>query len=364
MDDLKGSEIYRRLQQHLDEKTIGFPSTKSGVDIKILKYLFTEEEAKIALYLNFSWHNLESVEKIYERAKNLGYTIEELKIKLNNMAQKGAIMAFLSGKQNTYGLANFIIGMSDYQMDKWTKGFFIDCTQYLHEAYINQISKLPLTQTRFIPVNEAIVPNQGILDYDNIKIILKNVEGPFCIANCVCRQGNDLLDNPCKKTDRRETCISFGIAAERYIEKGWAKKISKEEAIDALKKSSEEGLIHQVSNAKRLDFICSCCECCCEAIKLLKNLPVPGLIVNSNYYAQTQSDQCSGCETCIDWCQMNAIKVINQKAKINKKRCIGCGNCLIKCPSNAIILIKKQKLKEPLDNGEILYQEILKNKRT
>ena len=45
-------DIYRQLQQHLDNIGIGFPVTESGVEIKLLKTLFTEEDA--AMFLNMS----------------------------------------------------------------------------------------------------------------------------------------------------------------------------------------------------------------------------------------------------------------------------------------------------------------------
>ena len=38
-------DIYRKLQQHLDQLPIGYPPTESGNDIKILKFIFTPEEA-------------------------------------------------------------------------------------------------------------------------------------------------------------------------------------------------------------------------------------------------------------------------------------------------------------------------------
>ena len=43
------SQVYRDLQKHLDRLPISYPSTESGVEIRILKHLFTPEEAKIAL---------------------------------------------------------------------------------------------------------------------------------------------------------------------------------------------------------------------------------------------------------------------------------------------------------------------------
>ena len=43
--------IYRQLQIQLDRYPIGYPATKSGVEIDILKYFFTPLQAKIALCL-------------------------------------------------------------------------------------------------------------------------------------------------------------------------------------------------------------------------------------------------------------------------------------------------------------------------
>ena len=45
------ASIYNKLAAHLNNLPGGFPSTESGVEIRILKQLFTEEEAEFALYL-------------------------------------------------------------------------------------------------------------------------------------------------------------------------------------------------------------------------------------------------------------------------------------------------------------------------
>ena len=45
-------EIFKKLAVHLDKTPAGFPATDSGVELKILKRLFTQEEAKVTLGLN------------------------------------------------------------------------------------------------------------------------------------------------------------------------------------------------------------------------------------------------------------------------------------------------------------------------
>ena len=44
-------DIYNKLQKHLDRFGIGYPATESGVEIEILKRLFSKEEAEMFLNL-------------------------------------------------------------------------------------------------------------------------------------------------------------------------------------------------------------------------------------------------------------------------------------------------------------------------
>ena len=80
-------KIYRKLQEHLDQMPIGFPRAESGSDIRLLKLLFTPEEAKIATFLKFGWYrDIESFEQIYERIKDIGVSLQELERNLDSMA--------------------------------------------------------------------------------------------------------------------------------------------------------------------------------------------------------------------------------------------------------------------------------------
>ena len=46
-------DVYVRLREHLDNLPVGFPKTESGVELRILKRLFTEEEAEMAMHLSY-----------------------------------------------------------------------------------------------------------------------------------------------------------------------------------------------------------------------------------------------------------------------------------------------------------------------
>lgn len=53
-------------------------------------------------------------------------------------------------------------------------------------------------------------------------------------------------------------------------------------------------------------------------------------------------EECVGCGTGVDKCNVEAIELINEIAVIDENICIGCGICVHHCPSNAIDLIKTE----------------------
>ncbi|MBW1778832.1 MAG: 4Fe-4S ferredoxin, partial [Deltaproteobacteria bacterium] len=72
---MRKKSIYIRLQRHLDRQPVGFPATKSGSEIKILKHIFTPQEAEIATCLTYKFEPLEA---IFERAGPLVESPEKL----------------------------------------------------------------------------------------------------------------------------------------------------------------------------------------------------------------------------------------------------------------------------------------------
>jgi len=124
------------------------------------------------------------------------------------------------------------------------------------------------------------------------------------------------------------------------------KRITKEEAINILKETSELGLVHTTDNrAEELNIICSCCECCCGLLAGLTRFDNPRAIAKANYVSTIDPELCIGCETCISRCKFGAIEV-DDIAQIEIKRCIGCGLCAVTCPEDAITM--KRMEREPI----------------
>jgi len=355
----KSQTVYRELQRHLDKLPVGFPQTESGVEIRILSLLFSPKEARVALKLKTI---PETIRTIFKRAKKEVDSKEELRVLLNNLVEKGAIFGKKKGKRIYYGNAMFIIGMYEFQVTRLTSEFMELMHQYIDEAFAEEFVKTGIHQLRTIPIEKSLSVESRVYKYDDVIKLVKNVKGPFGVAECVCRIGHDLLGQKCTQTELRESCLVFRQTAKYYINHGYARSITKEESIEILRKAEEAGLVLQLGNSKRLGFICTCCGCCCEGLKLANRFPCPSEFYNSNYHAEVDDNECSGCNTCISRCQMKTISQIDNVASVNLDFCIGCGLCVTTCPEKAITLKRNNNKDQPPRSRFRLVLSILRKK--
>ena len=357
--EIKDVEIYRKLQENLDNLPIGFPAAKSGVDLKLLTHFFTPEEAEIASYLKW---DLQSADQIYDTAKELNLSQQELENKLDTLAKKGSIRFVIRDGQKMYSADILAVGMYEAKVNNLTEEFINDLSQYNDEAFGVAFIGAKFPQMRTVPVEQSITPEHHIPTYEEVAKIVEQIDGPIALFNCICRQANDLMGEPCKQTSLRENCMGFGHDVQFSIDIGRGREITKSQALDILRKNQKDGLILQAGNSIKPNYICSCCGCCCGVLGGLSSLPRPVDFMHSNYYTEVDSELCVGCGTCQERCQMNAIKLKNDIAKVITKRCIGCGNCASVCPEEAMELKRKEEEIIPPQDSEELYNEILKRK--
>jgi len=355
--------VYRSLRQHLDKQTLGYPATKSGAEIRILKRLFSPEEAQLALHLN---HKPTSPEHVYELAKASGLSFDNVKNMLTTMAKNSVIgLVEKEGKQFFHTIP-FIVGIFEGQLTKLTPDFLQDFDQFVSDkAFGLTMLSTEVPQMRTIPIGKSISVEHHVATYDHIVDVIKGSDGPFAILECICRKSAALRGNPCKKTTRHETCMPIGDMAKYAVEQGTGRAISRDEALSISQMNEDEGLVFQPSNNQKVDFVCACCGCCCGMLNMQKSLPKPVDFWATNFYASVNTEVCSGCGTCIERCQVGALTVDDrtQASSVNRNRCIGCGNCVVTCPTGAMSLLKKEKEVVPPRDYEDLYDVIMTNKK-
>ena len=88
------AKVYFDLREQMDQYSVGFPTTESGVEMEILKKLFTEEEAE--MYLNLSM----MLETPQDVAKRLGRDTGQISELLEQNVRKGPYFPRQEGRQS------------------------------------------------------------------------------------------------------------------------------------------------------------------------------------------------------------------------------------------------------------------------
>lgn len=352
-----GQEIYRQLQKHLDHMPVPFPETKSGVEIRLLKHLFNEEEASIALKLSAL---PEALEKIHKRFKKEEITRERLIFILDGLFDKGAIMAIPHPERGQlYSKLPLAIGIFEHQVDRITKELAEDFFAYEEEGFADALLGAKTKQMRTIPVNIKIEPEFHVGAYDNARTIVENSKGPFAVMNCVCRQARDKMGETCKQTDILETCFTLGISAKFMMDKGVGRELDREEMLRLITRAEHEGMVLQPANTQDPGFICCCCGCCCGVLTAAKKYPEPAELFQTNFYAEIDPEKCTACGACQSMCQMDALVSVNSHTEVLRSHCIGCGVCLQACDFEAISLLKKEKESVPPKDSKEMYKRMI-----
>ncbi len=353
------ADVYRNLQKHLDKMPVGYPATESGVELRLLNFLFTPEQAEIALGLD---HKFRTVEQISERVKHLGISVQDLETRLEEMVDRGNTYRKKKDGAKYYANIPLVIGMIELAGSRLTPEILRDTNDYFQEGFAAAYTSTKVPQTRVIPVGKSITAEHRIGTYDELRDLIEKAGDRIRVGECMCRNGMKMAEQPCKVTERQETCMAFLDFADMVGEKGWGRAITKEEALEIAAKNEEDGLVLQPANEQEPEFLCSCCGDCCGILRTAKAMPRPAHVVASNFYAASDPETCTACETCIDRCQMDAVELRDDTAVVNLDRCIGCGVCVPTCPSEAIQLVKKEQEIVPPKDMEALYQAIMDQK--
>jgi Fe-S-cluster-containing hydrogenase component 2 len=322
------TDVYQRLAEHLDNLPAGFPATASGVELRILRRLFSTAEAEIAMGLTMMPESAEGI------AARLGKQADELAPALEAMSRKGLVFRRSKNGQHTYMAAQFVVGIWEYHVNDLDEDLIRDVREYIPYLMKKSWTDTPTKQMRVIPVAQSVNAEMRVTPYEAAEAIIRQ-QSKIIVAPCICRREHEMIGEGCGKP--MEACLVFGSGAYYYEQNGLGREISQEEALGLLKAGEEAGLVLQPSNSQKPTNICMCCGCCCQILKNMRTLDKPALAVHSNYYAEVVAENCTACETCVERCQMDAITV-DDVAVVDRERCIGCGLCITDCPTDAMRL--------------------------
>ncbi|MFX0010226.1 MAG: 4Fe-4S binding protein [Candidatus Hermodarchaeota archaeon] len=333
-------DTYEKLRAFLDQFPVGFRKTQSGVEIEILKHLFTEEEAELTTFLTIRPERAASI------ARRAGKDLAEIELKLESMAKKGLIFRSRRDNKTLYNAAPFMIGLYEYSVKKINKELAQLFKDYYYEAGLEEIGMSNIPGFKVIPLEETIQTDTVLYPYQMLEESIRNAR-VIAVTDCVCRKEAKLLGEGCNHP--METCLSFGVAAEYYIENGMGREITADEALKIIKESDESGLVHAGANSKHLSNICNCCPCCCVSMKGMIQFGLDKRkFLNSIFESTIDEELCIACGNCVERCPVKAI-TLEDIAVVDRDLCLGCGLCASVCLEEAISLKPRDDAVEPFN---------------
>jgi len=347
-------DVYEALREFLDNFPLGFPSTASGVEIKILRKLFSPEEAETAVLL------LPMPEEVASIAERTGRDPEKLGEMLEAMSKKGLVFRSHREGRTLYNTAPFMIGLYEYSVEGIDAELAALYKEYYETAYLEEMGSSGVPGFRVFPIGESIGTDVTLYPFLDLVERVKEAR-IISVADCICRKEAKLTGGGCDHP--METCLSFGVAAEYYIENGIGREISADEAIAILEEADRSGLVHAGVNTRHLSNICNCCPCCCASMKGITGRGMDKhLFLNALFEAAVDEDACTACGDCEERCPVGAI-IVGDTALVDRDKCLGCGLCAGACPDDAINMSLREDREEPFDRVLNMGAAILEGKR-
>ncbi len=340
------NDVFKKLAKKLDELPNGYPATESGVELRILKKIFSPEDAEMALKLSPLPETAQAI------AERLSVPEDEIQTILENMVIKGQIGSVKMNGNKTYLLMPFIVGIFEFQLNRLDKEL-VDMVGEYAPQLMEALGGHSPSLMRVVPINVKIDAQHQVLTYEDMTKIIDSAKS-FQVNDCICRKERSLHGKTCSHS--LEVCLGLSSSEDAFDDYPRGRVITKDEALNILRTAEEEGLVHSTYNVQNEQmFVCNCCSCCCGIIRGMKYFNAPYLLAKSNFVALIDQDVCQACGVCAEErCPMEAISETEGTYRVNPERCIGCGVCTTTCPTEAISLIRKPDSDSDNPPGDIV----------
>ena len=190
-----------------------------------------------------------------------------------------------------------------------------------------------------IPVEAAIPAKSQSASVEHLSHWLEKYDGQFSVGYCSCRNARRLYGEGSGEI-QDDCCIGVGDFATYLIETEKGRPITKEEALEILQRSEDNGYVHQVTNIDGSDKIFGICNCdvgVCFALRTSQYFNTPNLSASA-YRAHVDKENCVACGKCVEVCPAGAVK-LGQKL----------------CTKNGEVSYPKQELPSGLKWGKDKY---------
>jgi ferredoxin len=340
----------------LAERINRFPQGASLSDLlfQILKILFSEKEAGLVSLLPIKPFNARRAAKIWKTNE------EDARKILNDLADRGILIDAEDKDDVVYSMPPPMAGFFEFSLmryrddidqKKLSELFY----QYMNveEDFIKGLFTTGETQLGRVFVNETVLSEENslhVLDYERASEVIRTATN-IGIGICYCRHKMQHMGKNCEA--ELDICMTFNNSADSLVRHGIARKADVAEGLDLLQKARDTNLVQFGENVReRVNFICNCCGCCCEALIAARRFGFLHPVHSTNFIPVILAENCNGCGKCVSLCPVEAMTLVSsndpvrpnsKKAKLEEDICLGCGICRTGCNRNAIELKSREK---------------------
>lgn len=367
MGHLTTRQAYKTLEERINWFTQGASPTPTLY--KILEVLFSEEEARLVSLLPVRPFTIEKAARLWKVSP---LAAEKT---LDQLCEKALLLDSCHQGVRHFVMPPPMAGFFEFALmrirgdidQKYLSELYF---QYMNveEDYIKDLFFATETKLGRVFVQEPVLTSDQalhILDYEKASHIIQEARH-IGLGLCYCRHKASHLGQACKAP--WDVCLTFNDVAYSLGQRGHARLVTKEEAMDALQRSYASNLVQIGENVREEpSFICNCCGCCCEALQAARRFGPLQPVTTTNYLPKLASQLCVGCGLCSKVCPIQAIQMkaassqdqetggkeaadIQPAAEenpagrrvsqpvIQEDICLGCGVCVRSCPSKALQL--------------------------
>jgi ferredoxin len=331
---------YTELVDRLNRFPQGAPPSETLY--KILAILFSEREAAVVAQLPVKPFTAAKASKI------LKLDLAQTRNVLDELASRAILVDVDHDGETTYILPPPMAGFFEFSMMR-TRGdidqkllgelFY----QYLNveEDFIRELFVRGETQLGRVFVHEPVLTNDNalhVLDYERASEVIRTASHRG-IGTCYCRHKMLHVGRNCDAP--MEICMTFNNTAESLTRHGYARSVDVAEGLDVLQRAYDRNLVQFGENVReRVNFICNCCGCCCEAMIAARRFGMLNPVHTSNFLPEVDEANCNGCGKCVTACPVEAMSLVSandgrdpkaRKARVAEDLCLGCGVCVRTC---------------------------------